>query len=207
MGVKTMKKQFILLGMAAAALLVATSCNPIENKTQSASLLTVLDIEGTDQNGNEAPYLQSDVLTGTGIIADSAIATIRNTLLSPDPVEGTSQYNDVILTRYIVSFTQPNGAGQEGVDVPYSFEGALSTTIPINSDSSFAFIIVREVAKLEPPLVQLQDANDVLECTAKIEFFGHDVANRDVKTTGYLNVFFANYTDASGAPRTRMSIR
>ena len=202
-----MKKQIIFLGMAVAALLVATSCNPIENQTQSASLLTVMTIQGTNNNGDTVDYLQSDVLKGGLVISDIAVASIRNTSLDPNPVGGTSQYNDVMLTRYVVSYSQPNGANNPGTDVPYSFEGSLSTTIPINSISEFTFIVVRDVAKAEPPLVQLDDGIDVLQTTAKIEFFGHDVANRDVKCTGYLTIYFANYADAAAAAAPRVLIR
>ena len=192
-------KPVILSGVVIAAILASMACNPIENETRSASLLTVLSVQGVDSSGNAADYLQSDVVnmsTGSAVVApDVATATIRNTTLDPNPVGGVSQYNDVILTRYVVSYTQPNGAKAEGVDVPYSFEGALSATIPINGQVSFAFVVVRDVAKTEPPLVQLWDGVDVLQTTAKVEFFGHDVANRDIKATGYLTIFFANYAD------------
>lgn len=192
-------KPVILSGMVIVAILALMACNPIENDTQSASLLTVLSIQGVDSTGSAADFLQSDVVnmsTGSAVVTpDVATATIRNTTLDPNPVGGVSQYSDVILTRYVVSYTLPNGAKTEGVDVPYSFEGALSTTIPINSESSFSFIVVRDVAKTEPPLHQLWDGVDVLQVTAKIEFFGHDVTNRDVKATGYLTIFFSNYAD------------
>lgn len=192
-------KSVILSGMVIAALLAGTACNSIENDTQSASLLTVISVQGTNAAGDTTDFLQSDVVnmsTGTAVVTpDVATVTIRNTPLDPNPVGGVSQYNDVILTRYVVSYSQPSGAHTEGVDVPYSFEGALSTMVPINSQVSFSFIIVRDVAKTEPPLAELWDGVDVLQNTAKIEFFGHDVANKAVKTTGYLTIFFANYAD------------
>ncbi len=192
-------KPVILSGMVIVAILALMACNPIENDTQSANLLTVLSIQGVDSTGSGADFLQSDVVnmsTGSAVVTpDVATAAIRNTTLDPNPVGGVSQYSDVILTRYVVSYTLPNGAKTEGVDVPYSFEGALSTTIPINTEASFGFIVVRDVAKTEPPLRQLWDGVDVLQVTAKIEFFGHDVTNRDVKATGYLTIFFSNYAD------------
>ena len=60
-----------------------------------------------------------------------------------------------------------------------------------------AFIIVREVAKLEPPLINLVEGTEegVLQVTAKVDFYGQDMTNNVVKATGYLNIFFANYTD------------
>jgi len=58
-------------------------------------------------------------------------------------------------------------------------------------------VIVREVAKMEPPLVNLQEGRDigVLQVHAKVEFFGHDMANKNIKATGYLDIFFANYAN------------
>lgn len=110
---------------------------------------------------------------------------------------GTSQYNDVVVTRYLVSYSRTDAKGVPGVDVPYPFEGSMSTVVKAGSTASVSFVIVREVAKMEPPLVRLVDigAEQVLTCTAKIEFYGHDTVNRTVKATGYLTIYFANYAD------------
>jgi len=192
-------KHILLSGLAVAAAFGLMACNPIEDDSQSNSLLTVLGIQGTDIGGNEVNYLQSDVVdmsNGSAVVfADAAAAAITNRPLSPDPISGTSQYYDVLLTRYVVTFSLPNGANAEGTDVPYSFEGNLSVLVPINGDADFSFVIVREVAKLEPPLFQLRGALDVLQTTAKVQFFGHDLANHKVSATGYLTVYFANYAD------------
>lgn len=192
-----MKKQIILLGVALAALLVATSCNPIENATQSAQLLTVMSVMGVDQGGKPASWLASDVVdTSKGIelvSSDSASATVRNTPLDTNPVGGTSQWGDVQMTRYVVTFSRPNGASQPGVDVPFPIEGALNVTIPVNGEVTFGFLIVPYTAKLDPPLIQLKGGGDQIEVIAKIEFFGHDLSTRDVKTTGYLTIFFSDW--------------
>jgi hypothetical protein len=200
-----MKKHtnIILAGLVLAAVLALGACNAVEDQSRSSSFLTVISLQGTDSLGTAADYLQSDVVVvdpntgGASVYADVAVATIRNSTIDPNPIGGASQFNDVQLTRYVVTFSQPNGANREGIDVPYSFEGSLSTTVPINKEISFGFIIVREVAKLEPPLVQLSDGADVLEVMAKVEFYGHDLANKKIKTTGYLTIFFANYADQS----------
>jgi hypothetical protein len=73
----------------------------------------------------------------------------------------------------------------------------MSTVVNVGSTASISLVLVREVAKLEPPLIELADlgAETVLTCTAKIEFYGHDLVNRTVKATGYLTVYFANYAD------------
>ncbi len=59
------------------------------------------------------------------------------------------------------------------------------------------FVIVKEVSKLEPPLLNLVQnrADGVINVTAKVDLYGHDLLNKNVKATGYISVFFANYFD------------
>jgi hypothetical protein len=185
------------------ALFPLLSCNPIEKNTKSNSFLTIENIMGKDSAGNEANFLQSDVVkvdstTGQSYVtADAAAATLRVSMLDPKPAIGLSQYSDIIVTRYCVSYSRSDGKTVEGKDVPFSFEGSLSALIKVNSTADISFVVVREVAKLESPLVNLANSRDegVIQCTAKIDFYGHDMANNMVKATGYLTVFFANYID------------
>jgi hypothetical protein len=189
----------VSLVLAAAFLLL--SCNALENKTESASLLIVENLMGTNLDGDEVNYLQSDVLiqdseTGAeSIKADAAVATFQVTLLDPNPGAASSIYSDVQLNRYVVTFSQPNGNNIEGRDVPYSFEGSMSSLIRVGTSADVAFIIVREVAKLEPPLASLRDGMDVLQVTAKVTFYGKDMAGKSVKASGTLTIFFANYAN------------
>ena len=199
------KRQIITLGILFAAALVLTSCNSIEDDTQSASLLTVLSLQGVDSAGNKTDLLQSDVVVidtttgGKSYHADMAMATLKVTTLDPAPITGTSQYSDVMLERYVISYSKPSGENREGIDVPYSFDGTLTKVIAANAQSTISFVIVREVAKTEPPLAQLADGYDVLQCTARVDIYGHDLAGKKVMTTAYLTVYFANYADtASG---------
>lgn len=194
---KNMKKVFSV-AVILSAFLVLNSCNPVEDDSRSASRLIVDNILGRDADGTNANFLQSDVLLSTGSVrADSVSATLRAATLDPDPLLGTSQYNDIVLTRYLVSFTRTDGRNVPGQDVPYPFEGSLSTVVKVGSTASVSLVLVREVAKLEAPLIELVDigAETVLTCTAKIDFYGHDTVNRTVKATGYLTVYFANYVD------------
>jgi hypothetical protein len=186
-----------------SAVLLFTSCNPIENKSKSASMLTVENLQGTDSNGQAASYLQSDVLkSDSTVTADTAAATLSAASLDPDPLMGTSQYSDILVTRYTVSYSRTDGKNVPGVDVPYPFEGSLSVLVKSGSSATFSLIVVREVAKLEPPLVALADsrAEGVLQVTARIDFYGQDLARRTVTATGYLAIFFANYADTAAAP-------
>jgi len=185
------------------AIFLLFSCNPLENETESDSLLVVQNVTGTDIDGNVVNYLQSDVQnvdsqTGQAYItADSAKATLKVSLLDPSPTVQPSQYNSVTINRYVVSYSRTDGQNTPGVDLPYSFEGSLSIQIDVGSTATIAFIIVREVAKLEPPLINLVEGTEegVLQVTAKVDFYGQDMVNNTVKATGYLNIFFANYTD------------
>jgi hypothetical protein len=177
------------------------SCNPIENTTRSNSLLIVQKIRGQDFEGQPADYLQSDVLKedqpGGYVVADSATATLKAELLNPNTDVESSLYNSVYVTRYVVTYTRTDGRNTPGVDVPHSFEGSLQAWIQIGEEEEIGFIIVREVAKVEPPLLDLHDAREegVLQVTAQVDFYGHDTVNRQVKATGTIAIFFANYND------------
>ena len=193
-------KKALRTAVILSAFLVLYSCNPIEDESRSASMLFVDNILGTDADGKSGNFLQSDVvLTAGSVKADSATATLRAETIDPDPLLGTSQYNDIVVTRYLVSYSRTDGKNVPGVDVPYPFEGSMSTIVKAGSTALLSFVIVREVAKMEPPLVRLVDigAEQVLTCTAKVEFYGHDTVNRTVKATGYLTIYFANYADQS----------
>lgn len=203
--VEKMKKLHSIISILAILLvsLFLSSCNPIEDESRSPSILVLLNLTGSDIEGNEANFLQSDVVKldedsgGTYVTADTASATLTAKLLQPESQFGSSQYNSIMLTRYIVSYYRTDGKNSQGVDVPYSFEGSLSTLIEIDQSVDISFIIVREVAKLEPPLINLADgrAEGTITVTAKVEFYGHDLTNNTVKTTGYLTIYFANYID------------
>jgi hypothetical protein len=69
--------------------------------------------------------------------------------------------------------------------------------VEVGQSVEISFIVVRAAAKLEPPLLNLAEgrAEGTLNVTAKIDFYGHDLANRKVKATGYLTIVFANYID------------
>jgi hypothetical protein len=179
------------------------ACNPIADDTQSSTLLVVMNMLGTTMEGGIVNFLESDVLRvdprtlSESIVADTATATLRASLLAPSPVNPASEYNNIQLTRYVVSYWRSDGRNTEGVDIPYSFEGYLSTVCEVDISQDISFVIVRAVAKAEPPLINLREGRGegVIEVQAKVEFYGHDMTNKTVKATGYLTIFFANYAD------------
>ncbi len=192
-------KKHILMGLALlAASIFLPACNPLENDSRSNSILVVENITGKDMSGTDAGFLQSDVVKkDNSIAADTAKATLSARFMDPAPILGTSQYSDIMVTRYVVSFSRTDGRNRPGADVPFPFEGSLTTLVRVDSTASVNFVIVREAAKLEAPLINLRDSayGDILNMTAKIEFYGHDLTDKAVKATGYLTVYFANYVD------------
>lgn len=116
--------------------------------------------------------------------------------------------NNVVFERYRVTYIRSDGRNVPGVNVPYPWDGVANFTVFVDSASVVRpFIVVRHQAKVEPPLVQLKQLQVtpgstlggggalVLSVIAQVDFYGHDVAGRTVKVTGYLNIVFANFAD------------
>jgi hypothetical protein len=186
----------------AAGCLALLSCNPIENKTKSSTMLIIENMTGLAQDGTKANYLESDVMNvdasgNASVTEDPAIVTFSAKLLDPASTLGPSQYNDIIVTRYVVRYIRADGRNREGVDVPYSFEGAMSTQVKVDSSTDVTFVIVRGAAKLEPPLLNLDygQGEGEIQVTAQVDFYGHDLMNNNVHVTGYMAIFFADFAD------------
>jgi len=190
---KKMIASFKIISVFALCLLLF-SCNPVERGTNSGSFIIVESIVGKDLQNNDSSIVFSDVVRNNQHYSDFVTVTLQAATLDPNPLLGVSQYSDIMLTRCVISYTRSDGATGEGTEVPYHFEVNLSYRLPVGSSVSFPLMIVRDVAKTQPPLSALA-GDAMLECTAKIEFFGHDLRNREVKQTAYITVRFADYID------------
>lgn len=181
----------------AAAFLVLAGCNSISKATKSSSIIVVESLTGTSFAGEVSSYLQSDVLGTDGLVrVDNATANLIVRLVNPSPIDGPSQFNDVVLTNYRVTYELPTGPGTAGVDVPLPFDGNFSTFLcPVDESVSVPFVVVLEAAKQAAPLSPLIGTATVLERKAKIEIFGHDLTDHEVTATGYLTIYFADYQD------------
>lgn len=179
----------------AAAFAVLAGCNTISREAESSSMIIIQSITGTTVGGETVAYLQSDVLDSDGLVrVNNATAKIIVRLVNPDPLNGASQFNDVVLTNYRVTYELPTGPGTPGTDVPLPFDGNFSTVLcPVDETTDVPFVVVLEAAKQSAPLVGLIGTTTVLERRAKIEIFGHDLTDHPVKATGYLTIFFADY--------------
>lgn len=202
---KTLTMPMKILAVAAACLTLA-GCNALSRNADSSSMIVIERITGTTVSGDSVAFLQSDVQKigqqGAYVQADSAKAAITIRLINPDPVNGPSPFNDVILTNYRVTYELPTGPGTPGVDVPLPFDANFSTVLcEVDKTTEVSFVVVLEAAKLSPPLSSLVGTTTVLERKAKIEIFGTDLTNKPVKATGYLMIYFGDYLDQPPAPR------
>src|SRR4030042_1803158 len=73
--------------------------------------------------------------------------------VNPDPISGPSQFNDVVLSNYRVTYELATGPGTPGVDVPLPFDGNFSTVLcPVDEETSVPFVAVLEAATMAAPL-------------------------------------------------------
>jgi hypothetical protein len=179
----------------AAAFVALAGCNSISRTTESSSMIVIQSLTGTTIDGETVTFLQSDVLDSDGLVrVSTATANIIIRLINPDPIGGPSQFNDVVLTNYRVTYELPTGPGTPGTDVPLPMDGNFSTVLcQVDEATAVPFVVVLEAAKMAAPLVGLIGTTTVLERKAKIEIFGHDLTDHPVTAIGYLTIFFADY--------------
>ncbi len=194
---KKITLSFKILAVSVLSLMLF-SCNPVEKETDSGSFLIIEKITGKDNLGNDSMIVFSDVMTNEQVYSDFVTVTMQTATLDPNPIMGVSQYSDIMLTNYVVTYTRSDGATGEGTDVPYHFESTISLLVPVGSSVSFPLIIVKDAAKNQAPLNALVDTAVVLECQATIEFIGHDLRNRGVRQIGQITVRFADFPDGAG---------
>jgi hypothetical protein len=200
------------LVLALATLMASSGCltgteTEDNDATNTFVKIVRMESEAATSTGTEAGTdLFSDVcITSTGsttctVINDTGVVTMTSE--PKDQQQLSSRFNDIQFTRYRVTYIRADGRNVPGVDVPYAFDGVTSFLLPnTNSEVSRSFTVVRQQAKLEPPLVQLRNTGGflggakLLSTLAQIDFYGTDVTGREIKVTGYLNVTFGDFGD------------
>jgi hypothetical protein len=135
----------------------------------------------------------SDVF-GCTVFNDNGVVTMR--AFPKDQTALSSTINNLTFQRYRVTYIRADGRNVQGVDVPYTFDGAANFTVPISGDDvERAFVVVRHQAKTESPLRQLALNGTILSVIAQVDFFGVDSSGRTVQATGYLNITFADFAN------------
>ena len=202
--------------MILAVALISYACTEVEDNSESASLLVVSSITGLPGGEGEEPGapLLSDVCDSPNdqpqdpsvctVFNDNATVTFENEFLQLGPganIRPPSFMNDIIVTQFRVDFVRANNRNTPGIDVPFGVDGVMNVRVPVNSSVSAPILIVRHVAKREPPLSELSFGSEgVLTANAQIRFFGHDIAGRNVSAVGFLEVHFANFGEPGEEP-------
>lgn len=189
----------VLLGLLVMA---SVSCGSMTREGTASSYLVVAAIDAASGADPEefAGDLESDVVTVVDgvstIFGDVARVTFVLALKDPGPSASPltpTPANAITVDRYRVRFIRSDGRNREGVDVPYGFDGAFTTTVFDQTQASFT--LVRAQAKAEAPLAALSTSLIIVSTIAEITFYGHDQTGREVITTGRVSVHFANWGD------------
>jgi hypothetical protein len=201
------------LAFSCAAALAACGKGLPPGTSSSYLILDSIEAASGAKPNEFAGVLSSDVLTFIKttidgqevrvptIFADNAQATFRLALKDPgaqtQPNLPTST-NFITITRYRVEYIRSDGRQTQGVDVPYSFDGAMTLTVG-DVQVSGGLNLVRIQAKQEAPLSGLAAGGgaNVISTIARITFYGRDQAGREVSVTGQIGVNFADWGDPS----------
>jgi hypothetical protein len=216
-------RHFTKIAILAGLAVVAASCGDVARSGRAPVFLVVDSLAGSagsaaSSGGSSSSsgstgggILQSDVeklVTSPApctpaapcptIFSDSGIATFHLSLKDIGTVESPtspSSNNQVTINRYHVTYRRADGRNTPGVDVPYGFDGAATVTVPVQGTATLGFELVRTVAKLEAPLVQLVTNPTVITTIAEVTFYGQDVVGNDIQATATIQVDFGNFAD------------
>ena len=200
-------------GIGAIALAaLASGCGDVVRQGRAPVQLVINSLEAASGAAPDdlATTLLSDVQTlversvnGETILVPTTFNDIGQVLMSlilKDPgqsgiVAAPSALNQVTITRYRVEYRRTDGRRTQGVDVPYSFDSAVTFTVPTEGTIEAGFEIVRHTAKQEAPLAALIRNPDVISTIADITFYGRDQAGNDISVTGTMGINFGNFAD------------
>jgi hypothetical protein len=195
---------------------MAASCTKAQLQGDSSSYLIINNLQGASVQaaGSSQPtfsgVLESDVCvhpkapaTGCGVFEDLGQVTFQLALKNPGPSSTPttpSPNNFITVNRYHVDYIRADGRNTQGVDVPFSFDGAVTVTVG-DSVTSAVITLVRVQAKLEAPLAGLANLDSTVSIStiARVTFYGTDQAGRDVSVVGQIGVNFADWADPANA--------
>jgi hypothetical protein len=198
MSTPTLYSTLARLVVGAACVISTASCGGEMLRTgRSPMYLVVTSITAGAEGEELTSFLLSDIRTNGGVANDNVQVGLR---LDPkNPSATTAIVNAVTLTRYAVEFRRTDGRNRPGIDVPYGFSGALSTTLSPNGTGNATFELVRHQAKLEPPLANLSGQGfgglGFLSTIAEVTIYGRDQNGNELMVTATIDVHFADFAD------------
>lgn len=159
----------------------------------SSVLFKIADING-------GVPLTSDVVSDSGsVIADLAPVTIAVRPKNPNITKLPQVAMAVFVERYEIRYYRSDGRATQGVDVPYTISGNLTTAVDASTDAgknvTLDMEVVRAQAKLEPPLRNLVGGGQAIMISvfAEVTLHGRTVAGEAVRAVGTVQVNFADY--------------
>ncbi len=189
------------LAVMAVAALAAAACGDKVLQGKGSSYLVVDQLAagaGGSSSTTFSTMLQSDVLTNGGVFEDSGRVTLHIAMKDVTVTTGTepTANNMITVNRYHVDFVRSDGRNVQGVDVPYSVDGAVTGTIT-TSPTELVFPLVPVQRKLEAPLRALRNGGGAIAImtVASVTFYGYDQAGNTVAVTGLISVNFADWAD------------
>ena len=202
----------ILAGAAMAIVAAAaTSCGDVVRSGRAPVFLVIDSLGGArGPSTTIVATVASDVITNVTspapctvdrpcptIFGDIGEASLRIVPKDIGPTGGAtpSTNNEVTITRVHVAYRRADGRNVEGRDVPYAFDGAATGTVPSGGSLKLGFVLVRNTAKSESPLVQLQSNGIIITTICDITFYGQDRVGNDISVTGSIQVDFGNFGD------------
>jgi len=174
------------VGAALALAMAGCSADYVE-ADRSTVLLLVESI-------NDGAPVLSDV-RGAGDNPDTIVNCFAQVLVSvrvKNPLVTATAVQDVRLTRYEVSYRRSDGRGVEGVDVPYTISGNMTTTVLAGGNATFSVDLVRHQAKLLPPLSNITGLQ-VVTMSADVTLNGATISGSNVSAQGTVQVTFADF--------------
>jgi hypothetical protein len=201
-----------LVGLA-AIVAASVSCGDVVRQGSSPVYLVIdslLGIHGGTSVGTGSSTLISDVITNVTtplpcapatpcptVFGDSGSVVLRAPLkdIGATATLAPTTNNEVTITGFHVDYVRADGRNTQGVDVPYSFDGGATGTIPAGGTLTLGFELVRNVAKQESPLVQLKTSSNIITTIARVTFYGTDRTGNAVSVTGQITIDFGNFGD------------
>jgi hypothetical protein len=190
-----------LMAAGLAGLAITAACGDAVRQGTGAAFLVIDSLTGKSGGDDSSEFgnvLQSDVSTKGSVYEDPGSVKLR--LVAKDVSTPLSTNNTVTINRYRVVFRRADGRNQQGVDVPYAFDGAFTVSVSDNGTTG-GFTLVRAQAKLEAPLLTLRmepvplGGGIVISTIAEVTFFGRDQVGNDISATGSMSVNFADWAD------------
>jgi hypothetical protein len=165
-------------------------CNIFEGGSTSNTVLVILNI--TDEAGEVPIGCNVYILSNTLAEATLKILTIEPIVTDED----LTYYREVIVDQIDVEYSRSDGLNQEGRDVPFSFSQKVNLALGFDELFILPFNIVQNVAKMEPPLIDLIEYGEeqVLKLEAKVTIHSIDLGGHRLEPAiATVSVWCANY--------------